>query len=505
MSNTRGIKALTSLTALAASLLLSGCISMGPSNERPEAAIEKSLGQQTEVSHAEFTLEAWQQFFPDANARIMIEEALQSNTDLRIAIARMAELEGRYQIQRENRFPAIGGEVNQVRSQNSINVQGNDNIVDVYNAKVGLVSYELDLFGRVNSLSDAALAQYLSSAEATRSVKLSVIAQTANAYYSWVSAKRSLNLAEQTLTSRKDSLDLIQKRLDTGIASELDLAQAQASFATVSAQKARFERAHAAAKSALELLIGKPLSTVPFNKEQLRIAEMALELPESISSEVLLSRPDVLSAEQSLYAANANIGAARAAFFPSITLTGDYGYSSTEFDSLFESNSKSWSFMPSIRIPIFNNGLQANLDIAKAQQQRLIAEYEKAVQQAFSEVYQLMSNRTTYDSELEANRSLVKAQAKRLQLAEAKYKAGLASYLEVLNAQQDKFSAEQALLETERAQLANVISLYKALGGGDKVINYNAQGKLEIDVETDEQSDVETVENSEKTSEPNDD
>ena len=469
-SSTR--RAFNSVTTVVASLVLSGCISMGPNNERPQTNIEQSFGQQSEAQQAAFTLEAWQDFFPDPNARIMIQEALESNTDLRIAIARMAELEGRYQIQREDLFPSISGEINQVRSQNSINVEGNDNLVDLYNAKVGLVSYELDLFGRVSSLSDAALANYLSGAEAARAVKLSVIAQTANAYYSWISAQRSLNLAKQTMKSRKDSLSLIQKRLDTGIASELDLAQAQASLATVSAQKAQFERAHAAAKSALELLIGKPLSSVAFNKERLQLAEMALELPASISSEVLLSRPDVLSAEQSLYAANANIGAARAAFFPSITLTGDYGFSSTDFDDLFDGDSNTWSFMPSIRIPIFNNGLQANLDVAKAQQERLIAEYEKAVQQAFSEVYQLMSNRSTYDDELEANRALVKAQTKRLDLADAKYKAGLASYLEVLNAQQDKFSAEQALLETERAQLANVVSLYKALGGGDKAVSY---------------------------------
>ncbi|WP_223668751.1 efflux transporter outer membrane subunit [Kangiella shandongensis] len=460
------------VTALAASLILSGCISMGPANERPQASIEQSFGQLPEAPHAAFTLDAWQEFFPDTNARLMIKTALESNTDLRIAIARMAELEGRYQIQREDLFPSINGEVNQMRSQNSINVEGNDNLVDVYNAKVGLVSYELDLFGRVRSLNDAALAQYLSGVEAARSVKLSIIAQTANAYYSWVSAHRSLNLAEQTLQSRQDSLDLIQKRLDTGIASELDLAQAQASLATVRAQKAQFERAHAAAKSALELLLGKPLASLNLDTKELQLTEMALELPASIGSEVLLSRPDVLAAEQSLYAANANIGAARAAFFPSITLTGDYGFSSTEFDSLFGSDSNTWSFMPSIRIPIFGNALQANLDVANAQQQRLVAEYEKAVQQAFSEVYQLTTNSSTYVGELEANRSLVKAQRKRLALAEAKYKAGLASYLEVLNAQQDKFSAEQALLETERAQLANVISLYKALGGGDKVVTY---------------------------------
>ena len=482
---------LTSVTALAASLLLSGCLSMAPNNERPQASIEQGFGQNADTQHAAFSLEAWQEFFPDPNARVMIEEALESNTDLRIAIARMAEVEGRYQIQRENLFPSISGEISQARTKNSANVftvPGVDSIQDVYSAKVGLMSYELDLFGRVRSLNDAALAQYLSSAEAARSVKLSVIAQTANAYYSWISASRSLNLANKTLKSREDSLGLIQKRLDTGIASELDLAQAQASLATVRAQKAQFERAHAAAKSALELLIGKPLSTVDFNTEQLSMTEMALELPDSISSEVLLSRPDVLSAEQSLYAANANIGAARAAFFPSISLTGEYGYTSTEFDTLFDSESKTWSFIPSIRIPIFNNGLQANLDIAEAQQQRLIAEYEKAVQLAFSEVYQLMANRSTYGGELEANRSLVKAQSKRLKLAEAKYKAGLASYLEVLNAQQDQFTAEQALLETERAQLANIISLYKALGGGDKVVSYEPRKDADDNTDTETSS-----------------
>lgn len=466
-------------TILASSLLVSGCISMAPDNERPETSVEQSLGQKPEAQYATFELEAWQDFFPDSNARRMIQTALESNTDLRIAIARIAEVEGRYQIQKEKLFPSVNGQVSQNRtksSQNVFSIPGADPIQETYSAKVGITSYELDLFGRVNSLNNAALAQYLSTTEAARAVKLSVIAQTANAYYSWVSAKQSLGLAEQTLNSRKESLDLIQKRLDSGIASELDLAQAQASFATVSARKAQFKRTHAAAKSALELLIGQPLSSIPVTLKSPEMAAMTLELPKSISSDVLLSRPDVLSAEQNLYSANANIGAARAAFFPSITLTGNYGYSSTDFDNLFNSNSKTWSFMPSINIPIFANGLQANLDIAQAQQERLIAEYEKAVQQAFSEVYQLMSNRSTYSNELEANHSLVKAQTKRLKLAEAKYKAGLASYLEVLNAQQDKFSAKQALLETERAQLANVISLYKALGGGDKVVSYEPQG-----------------------------
>lgn len=478
----------TTVTALAASLILSGCISMAPDNQRPQTSVEQSLGQNIdqslEAQHATFTLEAWQEFFPDPNARRMIQTALESNTDLRIAIARIAEVEGRYQIQRENLFPSVNGQISQTRtknSQNTFTIPGVDPIQDNFSAKVGLMSYELDFFGRIRSLNDAALAQYLSTTEAARAVKLSVIAQTANAYYSWISAKRSLGLAEKTLEGRKESLDLIQKRLDTGIASELDLAQASASLATVSAQKARFKRAHASAKSTLELLLGQPLSSVPVTMETPQLAEMALELPESISSEVLLSRPDVLAAEQNLYAANANIGAARAAFFPSISLTGDYGYSSTDFDNLFDSQSKTWSFMPSINIPIFANGLQANLDIAKAQQQRLIAEYEKSVQQAFAEVYQLMANRSTYTEELEANRSLVKAQSKRLKLADVKYKAGLASYLEVLNSQQEKFSAEQALLETERAQLANVISLYKALGGGDKEISYEPQTEVSND------------------------
>ncbi|MBD3666855.1 MAG: efflux transporter outer membrane subunit, partial [Kangiella sp.] len=359
------------------------------------------------------------------------------------------------------------GEVSQTRGRDLSTFTGGSVMFNRYDASVGLVSYELDLFGRIRSLSDAALNQFYATEQAQRFVKISVIAETANAYYSWLSAKQNLSLAEQTLQSRQESLDLIQKRKDNGIASDLDLAQAQAALAQVSARKSQLERLYAVSKTNLELLIGSPLSQVTLTNNQQMPELMSLQLPDNISSNVLLNRPDVLAAEHQLYAANGNIGAARAAYFPSLRLTGDFGFASTEFDSLFDGDSETWTFMPSISVPIFGNALNAQLDVAKAQKEQMVASYEQTVQQAFAEVYQLMVNRKSFDDELNANLDLVKAQKRRLYLAEAKYKAGLASYLEVLSAQQDLFAAEQAKLESERARLANTVTLYKALGGGD--------------------------------------
>ncbi|HEY9032170.1 MAG TPA: efflux transporter outer membrane subunit [Kangiella sp.] len=461
-----------SLTPLAALFILSGCLSMAPDNERPELPVAKNLAiseHETKVAER-VVLREWQNFFTDDNAKALIAQALEHNRDLRIATARVAEVKGRYQIQWEEYVPGFRGEVSQTRGRDLSTFTGGSVMFNRYDASVGLVSYELDLFGRIRSLSDAALNQFYATEQAKRFVKISVIAETANAYYSWLSAKENLSLAQQTLNSRQESLDLIQKRKDNGIASDLDLAQAQAALAQVSARKSQLERLYAVSKTSLELLIGTPLSLVSLTDNQQMPHLMSLELPDNISSNVLLSRPDVLAAEHQLYAANGNIGAARAAYFPSLRLTGDFGFASNELDNLFDGDSETWTFMPSISVPIFGNALNAQLDVAKAQKEQMIASYEQTIQQAFAEVYQLMINRKSFDQELNANLDLVKAQKRRLYLAEAKYKAGLASYLEVLSAQQDLFAAEQAKLESERARLANIITLYKALGGGDTAL-----------------------------------
>lgn len=461
-----------SLTPLAALFILSGCLSMAPDNERPELPVSQNLAisEQGDEAAEPITLREWQSFFTDANAKALIAQALEHNRDLRIATARVAEVKGRYQIQWEEFVPGFRGEVSQTRGRDLSTFTGGSVMFNRYDASVGLVSYELDLFGRIRSLSDAALNQFYATEQAQRFVKISVIAETANAYYSWLSAKENLKLAEQTLQGRQENLELIQKRKDNGIASDLDLAQAQAAMAQVSARKSQVERLLAMSKSNLEILIGTPLSQVSLADNHEMPELMSLELPDNISSSVLLNRPDVLAAEHQLYAANGNIGAARAAYFPSLRLTGDFGFASNEFDSLFDSNSETWTFMPSISVPIFGNALNAQLDVAKAQKEQMVATYEQTIQQAFAEVYQLMINRKSFDEELNANLDLVKAQKRRLHLAEAKYKAGLASYLEVLSAQQDLFIAEQAKLEIERARLANTVTLYKALGGGDTTI-----------------------------------
>jgi NodT family efflux transporter outer membrane factor (OMF) lipoprotein len=296
-----------------------------------------------------------------------------------------------------------------------------------------------------------------------------VISSTANAYSNWVAATQKLQLAEQTLNGRVKSYELIKLRESIGIASALDLAQAEVAKVTVEAQKAQNQRALSDAKSALELLVGTPINAII--KGQILGPRMSFNfnIPDNLSSKMILARPDVIAAEERLRATNANIGAARAAFLPSISLTANAGFASGDLSNLFKSDSRTWSFIPAISIPLFGNANDANLDVAKARQEKGVAEYEKAIQQAFSEVYTNVNARVARSSEIDANQRLVKAENKRLSLATARYDAGLSSYIEVLDAQQNLFTAQQSLLESERGKAQAIIELYRALGGGDEL------------------------------------
>ncbi|WP_251358939.1 efflux transporter outer membrane subunit [Kangiella sp. TOML190] len=481
------------LTAVCSALFLSGCISLAPDYERSALPVAESLADNGQPASADAVeLKAWDQFFTDQNAQRLINIALENNRNLRVAAANVAIARARYQISYDDFFPAIGAQVSQSSQQNSINVEGNENISRLSSANIGFTAYELDFFGKIRSLKDAALADYFSTEEAKRSTQLSLISETANAYYDWLFALKSYELAEQTLISRDKSLDLIERRKTVGIASNLDLAQAQASRASVAAQKAQLKQVLTSRKANLELLIGAPMGSLNLNPKLTNDFQLQLDIPDELDSRVLLNRPDVLSAEQSLIAANANIGAARAAYFPSIRLGGSIGFSSLEFDDLFDGDSDTWSFVPSINIPIFNNDLDSNLEIAKAQKEALLAIYEQTIQLAFAETYQQMENGKTLVEEISANKDLVKAQSLRLDLADQKYNAGLASYIEVLNSQQELFAAQQALLESERKRLAATIGLYRALGGGDErpiILSAQAVQQVEDQLEGKEQDD----------------
>lgn len=447
---------------------LSACTNLAPNFEYPESPVANSISGITDLEvQPQIELAAWREFFPSPDVRQLIELALGNNRDLRIAAANVAEAQGLYQIQQREYLPDIGINGAGTSTRNSTNLTGDDNISRSYSANVGLVSYEIDFWGRIRNLNDAALASYFGTLEAQRSSQLSIISETANAYYNWLAATENLRLADETLESRKKSMELIKLRETVGISSALDIAQAQVALVTVEAQRAQNQRTLSNFKAALELLVGTPIDQLLANQKNGHKPEFKLQIPDNLDSSILLSRPDIIRSEEALRAANANIGAARAAFFPRVSLVGSTGLASSDLSDLFGSGSSTWTFTPSIALPLFGNSNQANLDVAKARQQRSVAEYEKAIQTAFSEVYTNAQARIARRAEIDANTRLVTAQQDRLKLAEARYRAGLDSYTEVLDSQQNLFSAEQALLESERGEVEAVIQLYKALGGGD--------------------------------------
>ncbi|MEQ1629460.1 MAG: efflux transporter outer membrane subunit, partial [Gallionella sp.] len=339
-----------------------------------------------------------------------------------------------------------------------------------YDVNVGIVSYELDFWGRVSSLKDAAKASYLATEEAQRAFRLSLISDVANAYLSVVELSERTALSAATLQGRKDARDMALRRYELGAAGELDKLQAEGAYQTVVADKANLERQLAAAENLLDALVGKQVEQLKDLPAGRSLAEQGIQsdLMAGLPSEVLLQRPDVLAAEQRLLASNANIGAARAAFFPRISLTGNAGTASRNLSGLFGAGSAAWSFQPQLSLPLFaGGGDEANVDLAKARKVIAVAEYEKTIQQAFREVADLLSAREKLAEQLSAQTANTQAQQQRLKLVDARYQAGISNYLEVLDAQRDAYAAEQAELQTRRAWLSAATQLFKALAGED--------------------------------------
>ena len=441
--------------------------------------VANTISGQKKVVAKKVDLVAWQKFFTDPTAKRIISTALKNNRDLRIASTNVAEAQGLYQIRRSDRLPNVAVNGSRSQTRNSPNLSGNKNTINSYGVNVGLVSYEIDFWGRIASLKDAALANYFATLEAQRTSQLSVISETANAYYNWLATRENLRLANATLKARDQSLRLITLRQTVGIASELDHAQAEVAKATVEAQKAQIQRALTGYQAVLELLVGSPIDQMLASAKHAGRPKFDFVVPENLNSSVLLNRPDILAAEEALLAENANVKAARAAFMPSISLVGSGGFASGDLGDLFKLSSKTWSFTPSVSLPIFGSSNKANLEVAKARQDRTVAQYEKAIQVAFSEVYTQFQARKARRSEIIANNKLVWAQKKRQNLAQVRYDAGLASYIEVLDSQQNSFASEQSLLESQRGEVEAIIQLYKALGGGDAVTgSFRSKAKI---------------------------
>ena len=406
----------------------------------------------------------WNEFFQNPDLREAISAALTNNRDLRTAILRIEEARALYNIQRADELPTINATAGGSSSRQFL---ANNRIKGTaYQVGLGLSAFELDFFGRVKNLSEAALAQYMATEEARRAFQISLIGEVAKAWLTERALAEQKLLAERTLKGRESSRELVKKRLDAGIANALEFQQTETLVHSARVSLLSLRRQHAVAVNALTLLTGSstklPPQTAMLSK-QVITADIGAGLP----SDLLAHRPDIRAAEQRLRSSQANIAAARAAFFPRISLTAGVGLASGELSSLFDSNSRTWSFSPQLVLPIFDNGRnKSGLSLAEVRSNIAIADYEKTIQVAFREVADALAARETLAEEIDAQKAVRDAQLERLTLAQARYQNGIANYLDVLDAERELFNAEQALVQSQLLRLTNAVDLYRSLGGG---------------------------------------
>ena len=446
--------------AIAALAALTGC-SMMPAYDRPQAPVAADWPYPGAGSGQSAMELGWESFFADERLRGLIATALRSNRDLRVAVLNIEQARAQYDIRNADRYPTIGATVSGSRAPSS-----SGGINSTYTAGLAFSAWEIDLFGRIASLSEVALAQFLATEEGRKAVQVSLVASVANAWLALVADEEQLALTRQTLQTRDESLRLTKMRFDAGASSELDFRQAQSLAETAKVALAQQQRQRALDLNALTLLVGEPLPAGL--RTEAKIADLRLpDLPAATPSDVLLRRPDVRQAEQQLVAATANIGAARAAFFPRISLTAGVGTASSQLSDLFTSGHWGFTLAPQLLQPIFDAGRnRAGLASAEAGRSIALAQYERAIQAAFRDVADALAGRAFLGDQLQAQRNVAEAEAVRYRLSELRYSNGVASYLELLDAQRSLFTAQQALIQAQLAQLQNQVSLYRALGGG---------------------------------------
>jgi len=462
------------LAALAAALVLAGC-SMAPTYERPAAPVPAAFpatpvdGAAAPAPAAGTTAAvdiAWQDFFTDPRLAGLIRTALDNNRDLRVAIKNIEVAQAQFRITRSAQAPNLSLNAGGTR-QRPMPFVGGVGESDYVN--VGISAWELDFFGRIESLKDAALAQYLATEETRKTVQTSLIAAVANGWLALIADEESLDITRQTLATREEGLKLSKLRFDNGVISEIDMRLAESLAEGARATYAQQQRVRMQDENALALLLGAPVppEAVKVGTNALASVQPMPDVPAGLPSDLLANRPDVRTAEQQLLAANANIGAARANFFPRITLTANYGTASNELSGLFESGSKAWSFAPSLVLPIFDAGRnRATLDTAWANRDIAVAQYEKSVQSAFREVADALAARATLSEQLRALRAQADAEEKRFRLSVLRYRNGVANALDLQDAQRSLFTAQLAATQTRLDQLQSQVLLYKALGGG---------------------------------------
>ncbi|WP_220814600.1 AdeC/AdeK/OprM family multidrug efflux complex outer membrane factor [Pseudomonas paralcaligenes] len=461
-----------SLLTLAVAVALGGC-SLIPDYQRPAAPVAADWPQgeaytasgaaQTDTAAADL---GWREFFRDPALQRLVEVALANNRDLRIAALNVEAYRAQHRIQRSELFPTISasGSGTRQRLPGDLSQTGEATTGGQYSATVGTSAWEIDFFGRLRSLSEQALEQYFATEEAQRSAQIALVASVANAWLTLQADQELLQLTRDTLDTYRKSYALTERSFNVGVADALSLSQARTAVQSAEASLAQYSRLVAQDRNALAMLLGGSAEIpagLPLNDDLLA------EVPAGLPSELLQRRPDLRQAEHSLKAANASIGAARAAFFPSISLTANAGTASSELSGLFDGGSGTWLFQPQINLPIFTAGrLRASLDYAEVQKDIQVAQYEKAIQIAFQEVADGLAARTTYEQQLTAQSALVDTSEEYYRLAERRFRTGVDSYLTVLDAQRQLFSARQQLIGDRLNQLTSEVNLYKALGGG---------------------------------------
>lgn len=463
------------IIALGLLMFVGGC-TLAPRYAKPDMPVPGDWPQGPAYKETKAATDApeaselgWQAFFTDPKLQQIIQTALANNRDLRIAALNVERARALYGVQRAELFPAVNATGAGAKQRRSIDLisPGEPRTVEQYSVDLGVAAWEIDFFGRIRSLKDQALEEYLATDEARRGARIALVSEVARVYLALAADLENLRLARSTLTTQESAYHLIKRQYEVGVASELDLRQAQIPVDSARGDVARFLQITAQEHNALNLLAG---STVPENllpKDLANVNPFA-EIFAGRSSETLLNRPDIMAAEHRLKGANAFIGAARAAFFPRISLTTSIGTASDELSGLFGNGSGTWRFAPQVAVPVFDARTWAAYRVSKAQQQILLAQYEKAIQTAFREVADALAVQGTVDRQLAAQMSLTKAVRDTYHLSSQRYEKGIDSYLGVLDAQRSLYAAQQGLISLRLAKFANQVRLYAVLGGGSE-------------------------------------
>ena len=463
-----------SFAALTALLLSSGC-TLAPEYIRPKDPVPTEWPRGD--AYKKFQEDAiekvagipWKEFFTDAKLRKVISRALKNNRDLRIAALNVERAQAVYGVHRTGIYPSVGGsgKMDKQRFSADLVESGQPRSTEKYTLKAEIPSWELDFFGRIRSLTDQALEEYLATEEARRSAELALVSQVARAYLTLAADQENLKLAQATLKSQQDSYDLIDKSYANGLANELDLRRAQTEVEAAKRDVPRFTQMVAQDRNALNLLVGAPVPQKLLPDELSSVAALK-EIDPGLPSAVLLNRPDIIAAEHKLKGAYAYIGAARASVFPRISLTASAGTASDDLGRLFSSGTGIWSFVPEIQIPIFDSRVWAALRTSETDRKILLAQYEKTVQTAFKEVADALAVQGTISEQLAAQDALVESAEKTYELSDKRYTMGLDSYLSVLDAHRSLYGQQQAVISLRLARLTSQVTLYTVLGGGQK-------------------------------------